>query len=91
MATAKVLGYPVADVRGNAAIVGVVRGADPGELAVVGVLVAVKPLPIAVWVLGERIGDIHQRGLRLQKAQRKKLRRAGGRTSHTAAPNERAA
>jgi hypothetical protein len=43
---------PVANVRGDAAIVRIVRCADPGELAVVGVLVAVELFPITIRIGG---------------------------------------
>ncbi len=80
----------IANVRSDAAVVRVVRRADPRELMIVGVLIPVKLLPIAVGVMGERIGDVLG-GLGLQKAQRQELRGGDARTDKAAALEERAA
>ena len=77
----------VAHVRRDATVVGVVGRADPGESVVISVLVAVELLPIAVWIVCQRIAQVGQ-VLRTQEPQRQHLRRCDSRANQTTASNE---
>ena len=68
---------PVANVRGDAAVVSVVRCAHPRERVIVTVLVAVELLPIPIRIAGQWVFQV-SRSLRLEKAQRQDL--SGGNT-----------
>ena len=80
----------IADMRGDAAIVRVIRRADPGEGVVVGILVAILLFPTAVRIVRQRVGDILGR-LRLEKAKWDELRGGDARTDKTAALEKRPA
>src|SRR5207249_1169973 len=79
--------HPVADVSRDSAIVSVVGSADPGERAIVGILVAIELLPIPVRIMRKRVGQV-VRGLRLQKTKRQHLRGGDAGAHQTAAFNE---
>ena len=81
----------IANVGSDAAIVRVIRRADPRELVVVGVLIAILLLPVAVGVVRERIAHILGRLLRLEETQRQELGGGEARTGEATALEEGAA